>query len=883
MKRVFCTVFFIFFLLISASSFAQLDRANKYFENNEFSKAIKLYENVLKKGENVEALEKIADSYRLLRDYANAEPYYEKLMAMSGSQPLNHLYYGFVLKGNNKYNEAKTEFKKYAEAFPDDKKAPLLIKSCDDIKILSKRAKQFDINTVPVINTAMAEFAPVVLNEKLVFVSDRIQTMSDESYPYLHIYHCGLKAGVLDSDVKAFPYPVNTEFHDGHACFNAEQNMMAITHVDLMGKRDKNFVNRSKIYFSKLNGKKWSATEPFQYNSDSYSVAHASISADGQRLFFASDMPGGAGGMDLYVCEKEGEGWSQPKNLGEKINTAGEEVFPYIRKDEMLFFSSDGHSGFGGLDIFSAIKNNGTYTSIRNLGTDLNSFADDLGIVFLEGSTTGYFSSDRLGGAGRDDIYGFTQLNNSITISGKIVLGQNFNKPMKNADITLLSEDGKTILSSDNTDKDGFFKFDGLEPDKKYMVKLDDATDSKIKYYMVDEAERFVRETGIEGKGGKFVFRNLPVDPNEKIKIASDGVTLAGNLLVGQNSTKPLASTKVNLVNEKGEVVQTAYTNAFGSFVFTNLPPDNKYLVQVDENDVHLKINNRIILTNKSGKEMQSINTSSNGNFVFNFLASDKTSLKQMEVADVDLRIDFKGKFIGDNKAPIANSVINLVDENGKVIQTTKTDQFGAFRFENLPADQVVLLQVDEKDPQLKTLKRVVLTDNKGAVVKEIKTSEAFYKFNVLPSEKTKMSVVYVDDPWLKVLKLKNNNVPSKENLTIIEKVYYNYGEYKVLPEAAKILDKVINIMEKDSLLVIEISSHTDSRSSNEYNMKLSEQRAAAAVEYILKSGISKKRISGKGYGESKPMNKCADGVECSEEEHAKNRRTEFQIARKGK
>ncbi|MFY9307592.1 MAG: OmpA family protein [Bacteroidia bacterium] len=882
MKRAFCAKICIFFLLLSAPAFAQLDRANKYYEKNELSKAIKSYEEVLKKGENAEALEKVANCYMLIRDYENARAKYEKLMALNTAQPLNHLYYGFVLKGLKKYDEAKEEFKKYAEAFPDDKKAPLLIKSCEDVRALSKKAKQFDIATIPGINSEVSEFAPVVLDDKLVFISDRIMPLSSDNYPYLHIYHCGLKNGVLDKDAKAFDYPINTEFHDGHAAFNPEQNLMVITHVDLVGKKDKNFINRSKIYFSKLNGKKWSSTVPFQYNSDSYSVAHASISGDGQRLFFASDMPGGMGGMDIYVCEKEGEGWGQPKNLGEKVNTAGEEVFPFIRKDDVLFFASDGHSGFGGLDIFSALKGNGTYTGIKNLGRDLNSFADDFGIAFLEGNASGYFSSDRLGGAGRDDIYSFTQLNNTITVEGKIVVGPNPNKPFKNEDITLLGDDGKAVATG-STDKDGLFKFDGLEPGKKYMVKLDDVTDTKIKYYMLDEAERFVRETGIAGTGGKFAFRNLPVDPGEKITIVPEGVTLAGNLLVGDNSTKPLANTKVNLVNEKGEIVQTVVTNAFGSFVFTNLPPDNKYLVKVEENDVRLPINSRVILTNKSGKEMQSTNTTGNGSFTFNFLASDKTSLKQMEVADVDLRIDFKGKFVGDNKSPIANTVIKLVNEKGEVIQTTKTDQYGAFRFENLPADMKVLLAVDETDPQLKTLKRITLTDNKGDVVKEIKTSEAVYRFSVLPSEKTKLSAVYVDDPWLKVLKLKNNNIPSKENLTIIEKVYYNYGEYKVLPEAAKILDKVINIMEKDSLLVIEISSHTDSRSSKEYNLKLSEQRAAAAVEYIVKNGITRKRISGKGYGESKPMNKCVDGVECSEEEHAKNRRTEFQIARKGK
>jgi peptidoglycan-associated lipoprotein len=122
-----------------------------------------------------------------------------------------------------------------------------------------------------------------------------------------------------------------------------------------------------------------------------------------------------------------------------------------------------------------------------------------------------------------------------------------------------------------------------------------------------------------------------------------------------------------------------------------------------------------------------------------------------------------------------------------------------------------------------------------------------------------------------------------KDSLTIVENVYYNYGEAKILPEAAKTLDKVINIMKNDPLLIIDLSSHTDSRSNQEFNLKLSEQRAKAAVDYILKGGISKDRISGKGYGENKILNKCLDGVECSEEEHAINRRTEFKILSKKK
>ena len=134
---------------------------------------------------------------------------------------------------------------------------------------------------------------------------------------------------------------------------------------------------------------------------------------------------------------------------------------------------------------------------------------------------------------------------------------------------------------------------------------------------------------------------------------------------------------------------------------------------------------------------------------------------------------------------------------------------------------------------------------------------------------------------WLKVLLLKDQ--AKKDSLTIVENVYYNYGESKILPEAAKTLDKVINIMKNNPMLVIDMAAHTDSRSTVEFNLKLSEQRAKAAVDYILKGGISKDRISGKGYGESRLINKCADGVECTEEEHAKNRRTEFKILSKKK
>lgn len=884
MDKFFDFKIIILLFFFACPAFAQLDKANKYYDDKEYTKAIKLYENILRKGDNAEALEKIANSYRIVKNYPQAEAYYTKLVKQSGIAPINHFYYGLVLKSMAKIEEAKEEFTTYSKSVPADKKTTLLIKACDEYKSLNKKLPQFEVHELANVNSASAEFSPVLFKDELVFVSDRVPTISDERQNYLHIYHTSIKQGAntKDNRAEAFSWPVNTDFHDGPVTFNAEQNVMVISHVDLFSKKGADFINRSKLYFLTLTDKKWSKPIPFQYNSDAYSIVHPSISADGKKLFFASDMSGGEGGMDIYVSEKQGDSWGTPQNIGNKVNTAGEEVFPYIRKDGTLFFSSDALSGFGGLDVFSAISKEKGYTNVKNVGATLNSAYDDFGIVFNDDDLSGYFSSDRPQGKGSDDIYTFNVINQSITIAGKVVINKNNANPLKLSKITLLSDEGAS-LGSTSTDKNGFFKFDNLEPGKKYLVKLDDAKDENIKYNLVDDNNKLIRETGIKGVGGKFVFRSLPANPDEIFQAPVEGITVAGNLLVGKNSTKPLAYTTVNLVDDDGTVVQTVVTNAFGSFVFTDLPPEKNYMVRVEEKDVKLPKNSRIILTNKTGKEMQSKEIGDNGSFKFELLAADKNSLKLMEVQDVDLKMDFKGKFLGDNKSPIANSKVNLVNEKGEIIQTTTTDEFGAFRFENLPADQHVLVRLDEKDPKLKKLKKITLTSDKGEVIKESSAddNDGAFKFNILPAEKNKLSIVYVDDPWLKVLKLKSSSSSVKQNLTIVEKIYYNRGEYKVLPEGEKILDKVIDLMEKDSLISIEIDSHTDSRSSAEFNLKLSEQRASAAVDYMVKNGVSKQRISGKGFGETQLINKCADGVECSEEEHAKNRRTEFKVSYK--
>lgn len=895
MEKVKTISLLLLFIFVN-TTFAQLKRANMYYDNYEYIKAIQLYKKAVKKKDNKDALEKIANCYRLTKQYKQAELSYADLIKLPGIAAINSFYYGTVLKNNGKIDEAKQQFEIYANSFPSDKKGELSVKSCEDIKLWISRTQQFEVNEVKNLNSVHSDFSPVFYKNDLVFVSERTKDIINfnsngwNKEPYLNVYSSSITNAadgkvVLSKKVKSFTSNINTNFHDGPICFNAEQNTLYLTRVNyVLNKKDKNFVNRPQLYFSKLKGKSWGKVIPFQYNLEGYTTAHPSISADGQWLFFVSDMPGGFGETDIYVSQKEGESWGKPQNLGDQINTSGSEVFPYIRKDGMLYFSSNGHSGFGGLDVFSAIKVDEKYSDLKNLGLPLNSSTDDFGIVFNEDNLKGYFSSDRAGGKGSDDIYSFVALNKFLTVAGKILFSKNINDPAKDAKVMLLSEDGK-VLNIATTDNTGFFKFDKLDPDKRYMVKLDETDPrfkDKSKYYLTDEKDKIIRVTVINDKGDKFIFQNLPADPNSLLEIGlADDVSIAGNLLFGENPSKPLANTKVNLLNDKGEIVQTATTNAFGAFVFTNLPADQNFLVKVDESDTQLAPNTKIIITNKSGKEMQTTTSGKAGDFKFSFLSADKASLKLMTVEDSELRFDLKGNLVSENKKPLANSTVNLVNEKGEVVQTTKTDANGTFQFTNLPADQTILFALDEGETKLKTLNKILLTNSKGIVIKEFTRLNGKFRFTILPAEQTNMGGLYVDDPWLKVLQLKDQ--AKKDSLTIVENVYYNYGEAKILPEATKTLDKVINIMKNDPLLIIDLSSHTDSRSNQEFNLKLSEQRAKAAVDYILKGGISKDRISGKGYGENKILNKCLDGVECSEEEHAINRRTEFKILSKKK
>jgi outer membrane protein OmpA-like peptidoglycan-associated protein len=748
--------------------------------------------------------------------------------------------------------------------------------------------RRFEVKNDSSLNTKYSEFAPVFFKDGLVFTSNRERDIVNfemsgwKNEPYFNIYFAQRSK---EGDKTGFKTPVifspvtNSLFHDGFASFSGDQTELFFSRIALHATSGK--VIEPCIYRSKSSEGKWGKPELMKLADDSVWVSHPSISADGKRLFFSSDMPGGFGGKDIYFSEKKGDHWGAPENAGPMVNTPFDEICPYIRRDNVLFFSSTGHLGFGGFDIFSCANSEGEWMKAENLGAPLNSSTDDFSIVFAEDNQSGFFASDRPGGKGGDDIYSFIQMS-LVKMRGKVLLSRDLNQPARGMKLMLMSEDGQVIAVT-TTDDAGFFQFEKLSPDKKYLVKMDEADphfNPGKRYYLTNEQNKIIGVTVINERGEKFVFEKLVADLNTLKPMEEERTSLqiAGTLLVGENPSRPFAFKRLILSDENGNIIKVMITNGLGSFVFTELDLDRIYFLSADEKDAGLYAREKIRLTNSSKKEIAIMMTGTGGSFRFKLLKGEQQELAKMRVEDDQLKTDLKGRIYADSLIhPLLNMKMELINEQGQVQQTITSTGTGGFTFSTIPFNQSFLVHLDETEPALKNVKKILFTDEKGTIIKVIYLNRKHgFRFQILRGDFKNLMEVYVDDPWLKVLQFKGNGKSKGDSITIVESIYYNLNDYKVLPEARIILDKVVNIMKNNPDLGVEVDSHTDSRASDEYNLALSQKRAKEAVDYIVKNGISEKRIKGIGYGETRLINRCGNGVDCTEEEHAKNRRTEF-------
>ena len=272
------------------------------------------------------------------------------------------------------------------------------------------------------INSEKDDYAPAFYEEGIVYPSSRrkngpIDKATGDTY--YDLYYAPLETAGMKTRPQNFSLNLNSQTHEGPLSFNAQRNKVYFSRSNKVRKHEQ--TSYMKIYEAEKGSVDWENIQPMPFNRGEFSCMHPSVSPTGERQFFASDMPGGFGGMDLYVVEWLGTKWSRPMNLGPKINTAGREAFPFIHDSGVLFFASDGHPSLGGYDVF--LTNLGDPSEeIINLGLPFNSSEDDTGFILDHDCKEGYFSSNRRGGIGKDDIYSFRALEGIKTMASSFVL-----------------------------------------------------------------------------------------------------------------------------------------------------------------------------------------------------------------------------------------------------------------------------------------------------------------------------------------------------------------------------------------------------------------------------------------------------------------------------
>jgi outer membrane protein OmpA-like peptidoglycan-associated protein len=421
-------------LLCSIAAIADTKRADKLFDRWEYARAAQLYEKEAIDNPSALVYYKLGLCYMRMSNHAKAVAAFDKVHGKGKfSIPNFYMEYGQMLRANGRYPDAKEAFKKYMTLKPTDKRGRFFMEACDIAAVDHEDDLPVIVENAAPINSPYADLCPVLFKDGVVFTSacgkdkrTRIDGWSGDHY--LGIYYSKRGGSYTDFDhlVPFLNKEIVNKYHDGPACFTPNEDTMYFSRVvrDLRGEEKRTIgVEKVKIYFGAIKNGKMGKLKEFPYNSDSFSVACPFISADGNRLYFASDRPGGYGETDIWYCRRTTDGWSKPINMGPKVNTFGKEKYPFEDKEGNVYFSSDGYQGFGGLDICVAEQVNGVLQKAVAMKQPINSPADDYGILTMDEGRRGYFTSNRAGGQGDDDIYYF-DMADSLIRAKKYAIGK---------------------------------------------------------------------------------------------------------------------------------------------------------------------------------------------------------------------------------------------------------------------------------------------------------------------------------------------------------------------------------------------------------------------------------------------------------------------------
>ncbi len=664
---------------------------------------------------------RLAFAYKRMEQPLKAEAAYKQMANMGPLGKEDQLAYADMLRANGHYSEAIAQYQALAASDPENPRYRSYLQQTDFFMRLKRDSTRNSVRSVP-INSAEADLGLTVMDDLLLFSSARGEGIGGKNeyrwddQPYLNLYTALLK-GQSASEPMVMRKDLNHRYHDGTASYDSLARRLYYTRDNVFYgtlNKAKNGELKLGIFYSDItagefNQKEWGGLVPFEHNDPEFNTGHPCISPDGKRLYFVSDRPGGQGGTDIWACDNLGNSqWGVPQNLGEKVNTTGNEMFPFLSGDSVLYFSSNGHPGLGGYDLFHCRLTPAGPGGVINLGYPLNTRFDDRNLILLKDDSTGFFVSDRTGGQGSDDIYGCTVHPPMQMIRGRVV-----------------DKKSRAAINGAVLDiKDGTGRF------------MDDAKITMLEDGKFEIEVPFANAYSVSGTKNGYLQNSVSIDPAkdplddvvlelDKYDYGAEGTVMHGETL------QPLEGVKVGLFDANDQLIQELTTTADGKYAFS-LEPEKDYRIKVE----------------KDGFFKQSA------------------------------RISTKGK---------TSAVI-------------RTD----FKLFPLDVGQVVRL------------------DN----------------------------------------------------------IYYDLAKWAIRPDAAKELDKLVQTLNDNPTVTIELSSHTDCRGKDAYNMTLSGKRAKSAVDHLIKQGIAKERLTSKGYGETKPVETC-ECTKCSDDEHQRNRRTEFKVLSK--
>ena len=487
-------------LTVNFTAFAQYGkqkRADTLFNKFSFVKASEVYQELIEKDYNADyATRRLADCYAYMRDPKNAAKYYKKVVEQD-NVPIEYYYnYAQALRGIEDYDASREWVKRFKDSggvIPKNK----FSKDGDFISSIFNAKQQYFLSKVD-FNSKNSDFGAYEKDGKVYFTSSRDEGVSIKrlygwnEQPFLDIYvfdkTMKQENGVEKEEVTfkdKIKGDVNSIYHDGPLVISNDGKTMYFSRNNFnnnVEKKDGKGITNLKIYKATLSDSTWVDVEELPFNSDDFSTGHPALNSDGTKLYFASDRPEGFGGSDIYYVDINDDGsFGEPQNLGNVVNTEGNEVFPNLNNEESLFFSSDGHLGLGLLDVFGSIKDEeDNIVDVINLGTPINSSKDDFSFFMKEDGLTGYFASNRAGGVGDDDIYAFNRVP-LLNVEGVVTDAIN-NKPIPNAIITLYDGNNKQIAYME-TDEEGYYEIN-IDRDSDYKI-----VGSQKKY--VDDSKTF--------------------------------------------------------------------------------------------------------------------------------------------------------------------------------------------------------------------------------------------------------------------------------------------------------------------------------------------------------------------------------------------------------